>query len=107
MGSQRVGHNFFWDWISEDVIKMKLLGQFLKQYGLHSWRLVVRTHLPMQETSEIGFYPWVKKIPWRRAWQPTPAFLPEECHGKRSLVCPWDCKEWNTTEVTWHTYNAI
>ena len=24
------------------------------------------------------FYPWVKKIPWRRAWQPTPGFLPGE-----------------------------
>ena len=25
-----------------------------------------------------GFDPWVKKIPWRRTWQPTPVFLPEE-----------------------------
>ena len=25
-----------------------------------------------------GFDPWVGKIPWRRAWQPTPAFLPGE-----------------------------
>ena len=22
-----------------------------------------------------GFDPWVGKIPWRRAWQPTPVFL--------------------------------
>ena len=33
-----------------------------------------------------GFNPWVKKIPWRRAWQPTPVFLPGEPHGQRSLV---------------------
>jgi len=33
-----------------------------------------------------GFYPWVRKIPWRRAWQPTPVFLPGESHGQRSLV---------------------
>ena len=26
-----------------------------------------------------GFDPWVGKIPWRRAWQPTPEFLPGEC----------------------------
>ena len=32
------------------------------------------------------FDPWVRKIPWRRAWQPTPVFLPEESHGQRSLV---------------------
>ena len=25
-----------------------------------------------------GFIPWVRKIPWRRAWQPTPIFLPGE-----------------------------
>ena len=24
-----------------------------------------------------GFNPWVRKIPWRRKWQPTPVFLPE------------------------------
>ena len=33
-----------------------------------------------------GIYPWVKKIPWRRAWQPTPVFLPGESHGQRNLV---------------------
>ena len=26
------------------------------------------------------------KIPWRRAWQPTPAFLPGESHGQKSLA---------------------
>ena len=26
----------------------------------------------------LGFYPWVGKIPWRRAWQPTPVFMPGE-----------------------------
>ena len=25
-----------------------------------------------------GFDPWVEKIPWKRAWQPTPVFLPGE-----------------------------
>ena len=29
-----------------------------------------------------GFDPWMGKIPWRRAWQPTPAFLPRESLGK-------------------------
>ena len=33
-----------------------------------------------------GFDPWVRKIRWRRAWQPTPVFLLEESHGQRSLV---------------------
>ena len=33
-----------------------------------------------------GFSPWVGKIPWRRAWQPTPVFLPGKSHGQRCLV---------------------
>jgi len=32
-----------------------------------------------------GFDTGVGKIPWRRAWQPTPVFLPRESHGQRSL----------------------
>ena len=32
------------------------------------------------------FDPWVGKIPWRRAWQSTPVFLPGESHGQRNLV---------------------
>ena len=32
------------------------------------------------------FDPWVRKIPWRREWLPTPVFLPGESHGKKSLA---------------------
>ena len=41
------------------------------------------------------FNPWVRKIPWRRIWQPSPVFLPGKFHGWRSLVgySPWGCKE--------------
>ena len=42
-----------------------------------------------------GLNPQIWKIPWRRAWQPIPGFLPGECHGQRSLAgsSPWGCKE--------------
>ena len=41
-----------------------------------------------------GFDPQVWRIPWRRAWQPTPVFLPGESHGQSSLAgySPWGCK---------------
>ena len=32
------------------------------------------------------FNPWVRKILWRREWQPTPVFLPGESPGQKSLV---------------------
>jgi len=40
------------------------------------------------------FAPWVEKIPWRRKWQPTPAFLPGKSHGPRRLVSysPLGCR---------------
>ena len=44
----------------------------------------------------------VRKIPWRRAWQPIPIFLPGESQRQRSLVgcSPWGCKELDMTEAT-------
>ena len=46
------------------------------------------------------FDSWVRKIPWRRAWQPTPVFSPGEFHGQRSLAgySPCGRKELNMTE---------
>ena len=38
---------------------------------------------------DLGFDPWVEKIPWRRKWQPTPVLLPGKLHGQRSLVGYW------------------
>ena len=40
------------------------------------------------------------KILWRRAWQPTPVFLPRESHGQRSQVGynAWGNKELDMTK---------
>ena len=48
------------------------------------------------------FLPWVGKIPWRRARQPTPVFLPGKSHGQRSLAgySPWCCKRVGDDLVT-------
>ena len=42
----------------------------------------------------------VRKIPWKRARQPTPVFLPGESHGQSSMVGygPWGFKELDKTE---------
>ena len=50
------------------------------------------------------FDPWVGKIPWRRKWQPTPASLPGESHGRRSLVgySAWGHQGSDITEATQH-----
>ena len=68
--------------------------------------MLVAKNLPANEgdAKGRGFDPWVRKISWRRAWQPTSVFLPGESHGQKSLVgySPWGGKESDTTEVTRH-----
>ena len=49
--------------------------------------------------------PWVGNMPWRRACQPTPVFLPGEYHGQMGLegYSPYGRTELDTTEATQHT----
>ena len=48
------------------------------------------------------------KIPWRRKWQPTPAFSPEESQGQRNLVGygSWGGVTKSQTWCTWATEHA-
>ena len=66
---------------------------------------MVRIHLQCRIP---GFDPWVGKIPWRRAWQPTPVFLPGESHGQRNLAgySPWGHKELDMTEQLYNEPKA-
>ena len=52
---------------------------------------------------------WVRKIPWRRAWQPTPVRLPGESHGWRSLegYSSRGCKKSDRTKVTLHAHKHM
>ena len=54
------------------------------------------------------FNPWVRKIPWRRAWQPTPIFFPGKFHGQRSLLSssPWGCIESDMSEATYQAHTG-
>ena len=54
---------------------------------------------------------WVRKIPWRRKWPPTPVFLPGKSHGQRSPMGyrPWGLREsgttrWLSTHPRTHTH---
>ena len=55
-----------------------------------------------QSNKRCGLDPWVRKIPWRRPWRPTPVVLPGESYGRRSLAgySLWSCKELDTAETT-------
>ena len=68
----------FLNWIKAMKYDVHILGN-----GLPWWlkwrRILLQRWRP-------GFDPWLGKIPWRKAWQTTPVFLPGEFHGQRSLV---------------------
>ena len=50
----------------------------------------------------LGFSPWIRKIPCRKTWQPTPVFSPTESQGQRNLTDygPYGHKELEETEET-------
>ena len=49
----------------------------------HDYRKVVQVkNLPAHAGNKTcRFDPWVRKIPWKKAWQPTLICLPRESHG--------------------------
>ena len=59
-----------------------------------SW--VKRIHLQCRRNRRPGCDPWIWKIPWRNAWQPTLVFLPGESHRQRNLAgySLWGRKSW-------------
>ena len=77
---------------------------------LHGWPLFIEgasgTELASQcrRQKRHRFDPWVGKVPWRRAWQATPVFLPgewtEEPGGPYS---PQGCKESEMAKGIAHT----
>ena len=69
----------------------------------YSWvSLMVQTvkNLPTMRETCVQFLGWEDPLEEGMATQSTPVFLPENPHGRRSLVgcSPWGCKESDTTE---------
>ena len=63
--------------------------------GFPGNRVVENPSVSAGDTRDMGLIPWLRKISWRRKWQPIPVFLPEIVHGQRSLAgySPWDHKQ--------------
>ena len=80
----------------KDILSVKL-PKALFVASSHLWVIDMGKGFPVGASSKepvcqcrrlkrCGFEPWIGKTPWRRAWQPTPVFLPGESHGQRSLA---------------------
>ena len=69
-------------------IKMELTKkhcQLPKQRALASTVNSINSKESAFQCRRPGFNPWIRKIPWRRKWQPTPVFLSGESHGQGSF----------------------
>ena len=66
-------------WGCKELDTIKWLNNNNRIPRVAQWR---RIHL---QSRRSDFDPWVKKMPWRKKWQPTPAFLPGKSHGQISL----------------------
>ena len=88
---KKIIHSLSWRFIIEYIT-----------YRASQVALVLKNCLPTQGHERRRFDPWVGKIPWRRAQQPSLVFLPAESHGQRSLAScsPLGRKESDTTEAT-------
>ena len=64
--------------------------------GLPRWLSGKETTCRYTRYKRHGFDPWVEKIPWRRKWQPTPVFLPENSmdRGAWQATVPGVAKSW-------------
>ena len=72
-------------------------------YGLPRWRSSKESVCQFRRPKRCRFNPWVGKIPWSRKWQPTPAFLPGEFHGQRSLAGYSCWTQLSTQACTWQS----
>ena len=73
--------------------------------GLLRWLSGKEPSCQCRRVKRHGFNPWVRKIPWRRKWSPTPVFLPGESYGQLGLASyhPQGRNEQDMTEATQHT----
>ena len=69
-------------------------------FGVPRWLSGKASAHQCRKCRRCRFDPWIRKIPWRSKWQPTPVFLPGESDGYRSLVgySLWAGKESDMTQ---------
>ena len=95
-------------WMTSRNLKSKWFQKSVKIFHLLHWcyafkKIEINTNIWTTMVSQVAllvrnlsyqcrrhnrrkFDPWFRKIPWRKAWQPTQIFLPGEFHVQRNLT---------------------
>ena len=67
------------------------------KFGIQTW-VYLSSKKKKPAVQEMQFDSWVGKISWRRAWQPTPVFLPgQSCGQSRLQRARHDGSNWTHT----------
>ena len=74
----------------DEIIRLKEKSEIINAASQVSL-VVENTPASAGDIRDMGLITGLGRFPWRRAWQPTPVFLPGESHGQKSLVGydPW------------------
>ena len=77
--------------------------------GLPRWLSSKEPVCQWRSCKRLEFDSWIRKIPWRRAWQPTPVSWPGESHRWRSLAgySPQGSEQLDATEAATHACEVI
>ena len=86
--------NCLWCWI---YTFLSHIWAFPMAHGLASWSSGKEFACQSRRCWRREFDLWVKKIPWRRKWQPIPVFLLRKSHGQRNLAG----YSWKGPKETW------
>ena len=78
-------HLILWHFLQSRVVHISICW-YLMSHGLHRWLSGKESACQCRRCRRHGFNLWVRKIPWRRKWQPPAVFLPAKSHGQSSLV---------------------
>ena len=70
----------------QQLIDAHILGGDVQNEELPRWLSDKEPACQCRRHKRLGFDPWVRKMPCRRKWQPTPVFWPRNSHGQRSLA---------------------
>ena len=80
---------------------MKIQGTVQESWGFLDGSVIKNLPANAGVSGDEGFDSWVRKIPWRRKEQPTPAFLSWKSHGEACQgYIPWGLKRVREDLVT-------
>ena len=91
-----ITYNFSFSWVSFLSLETLLQGESSCLPGFPGVASGIEPACQCGRHKRHGFDSWVRKIPWRRAFQPTPVFMPGESYGQRShrVAKSWTRLKW-------------